>query len=129
MAQRDDEDDEGGEVAASDLVLTAFGRDEDAREAFLDRLEDALDSMGASYERDDVAGSITTPLDGDALSMLDDIAGWTGDPEPGSLVHAGVIDDDGDFIPISQAWETWEELLDDVEENIEEYLNQYGEGE
>lgn len=121
----DEEDEYGGEIAASDLVLIAYGRDEDDRAAFLDRCEVALEEMGISYSRED-DNIIHADLVSDALSQLDDLAGWVGDPELGVNIQAGVIDDAGEFIPISHAFETWEELLNDVEEHIDDYLEKYG---
>lgn len=126
MARDDDEDEsEAPEVAAGDIEIVVYGRDEGDRREYLDRLESALEEMGYRPERDE--HTITWDLDTDMLSALDDLSGWMVDPPAGVHIQAGVIDHEGDFIPISQAWQSWSEILEDVEDNGEEYLAAYGE--
>ncbi len=119
MSDRDEDDeDDTPRHAASDVVIIAYGRDDDERAEYIDRIQGVMEEMGAvRIDRED-DNQISCKLTDDVLTMLDEIAGWAGDPSGGTLVQAGVIDDNGDFIPISHAWETWEELLDDVEEQV-----------
>lgn len=120
---RDEDEDEGSDegYAASHLVIMAYGDD---REYVIEQCAEAFREQGIAHEVID-DGSVHATLRADALSMLDDLAGYVGDPVDGTLIQAGLIMDDGELIPISQAWESWQEMLDDVEDHLEEYLERY----